>query len=82
MAKFKLIEVPAPGSPPADQRVIRASLSTWSEGDQMFIVDQVLTDRHGSQRGAFVLRATVVRGFLATDALMAFQATNTITGKG
>jgi hypothetical protein len=51
-------------------------------GGEMLIVNRVLTDRHGNQRGTFVLRGTLVQVFLPSDALMAFQATNTITGEG
>jgi hypothetical protein len=69
MARFTLIEVPAPGNPPADQKKV-PSTTPFTEGDEMLIVNRVLTDRHGNQRGTFVLRGTLVQVFSRSDALM------------
>ena len=49
MATFKFIEVPAPG----DQIKVPASTPV-TEGDQILIINRVLVDKKGNQRGTFV----------------------------
>ena len=56
-----------------------------SVGDRLIIVDRPLLDQNGNQRGSFVLHGTLIRIFSNVpnlDALLSFQASNTITGKG
>jgi hypothetical protein len=56
-----------------------------SVGDRLLIIDRPLLNRGGNQRGSFVLHGTLLRIFSNVpnlDALLSFQASNTITGKG
>jgi hypothetical protein len=69
MAKFTLIERPAPGDAPADQRFVPPESpvpprSQKSVGDQQLIIDRALVDKNGNQLGSFVLHGTLVQIFL------------------
>jgi hypothetical protein len=62
MAKFTLIERPAPGGPPADQTFVPPESPVphrrqKSVGDQQLIIDRALVDKNGNQLGSFVLHA-------------------------
>jgi hypothetical protein len=77
MATFKLIEKPAPG----DQIKVPANTPV-TEGDQILIINRVLVDNNGNQKGTFVVRGTIVQVLPPTDALMSFEGTNNIFNKG
>jgi hypothetical protein len=86
MTKFTLFEQQAPGDsrfvppdPPMGPALQR------SVGDRLLIIDRPLLNKNGNQRGSFVLHGTLLRIFSNVpnlDALLSFQASNTITGKG
>jgi hypothetical protein len=77
MATFKFKEMPAPG----DQIKVPASTPV-TEGDQILIINRVLVDKTGNQRGAFVLRGAIVKVLSVIDALMSFEGNNNIFKKG
>jgi hypothetical protein len=86
MATFTLFEQMVPGDstfvppdPPTGPPLQR------SVGDQLIIIDRPLLDKNGNQRGSFVLHGGLIRIFSNVpnlDALLSFQASNTITGRG
>jgi hypothetical protein len=86
VATFTLIEQMVPGDstfvppdPPGGPPLQR------SVGDQLIIIDRPLLDKNGNQRGSFVLHGALIRIFSNVpnlDALLSFQASNTITGRG
>jgi hypothetical protein len=51
-------------------------------GDQIFIINRVLVDKKGNQKGTFVLHGTIVQVLSPADALMSFQGSNNIFNKG
>jgi hypothetical protein len=73
MARFTLIERQGTGvripdlmtNPPNDP------------GDPLILVDRVLEDKNGNQRGTFVFRGVIVKRLAADDLVVAFDATNT-----
>ena len=77
MVTFKLIEKPAPG----DQIKVPANTPV-TEGDQILIINRMLVDNNGNQKGTFVVRGTIVQVLPPTDALMSFEGTNNIFNKG
>jgi hypothetical protein len=87
MAKFTLIERESPGDstfvppdPPAPAQALQRN-----PGEQLLIINRVLVNRRGSQRGTFVLGGTLVRIFSQPpnlDVLMSFQASNKLRGNG
>jgi hypothetical protein len=80
MATFKLFEKPAPGNPPGDQKKVPAN-TPLARGDQILIINRVLVDKKGKQRGTFVLRGTIVE-VSGSDVLMSFEGNNNIFKKG
>jgi hypothetical protein len=86
MATFTLFEQAVPGDAtfvPPDP--LMGPPLQRSVGDQPIIIDRPLLDKNGTPRGSFVLHGTLVRIFANVpnlDALLSFQASNTITGKG
>jgi hypothetical protein len=86
MATFTLFEQAVPGDAtfvPPDP--LMGPPLQRSVGDQLIIIDRPLLDKNGTPRGSFVLHGTLVRissNVPNLDALLSFQASNTITGKG
>jgi hypothetical protein len=69
MAKFTLFEPPSPGDEIPDP----ATNSPRKPGDDLLIIDRVLVDRKGRQRGTMTVRGTILRTFTVNDALWALQ---------
>jgi hypothetical protein len=46
------------------------------------IINRVLVDSNGNQKGTFVVRGTIVQVLSPTDALMSFEGSNNIFNKG
>jgi hypothetical protein len=69
MAKFMLFESPLPGDeiPPPNPPPPR------KPGDDLLIIERVLVDRKGRQRGTMTVRGTILRTFTVDDALWALQ---------
>jgi hypothetical protein len=80
MATFTLFERPTKG----DELPDPDTNPTRKPGDHWLIIERVLVDRRERQRGTFVVVGTVLQAVRNHDALtlIAFHATNKITGRG
>jgi hypothetical protein len=69
MATFTLFERPAKGDelPDPDTNPRR------KPGDYLLIIERVLVNRRGTQRGTMTVRGTILRTFTGGDALWALQ---------
>jgi hypothetical protein len=65
MAKFTLLERPSPGDEIPDP----ATNPPRKPGDDLLIIERVLVDRKGRQRGMMTVRGTILRTFTINDAL-------------
>ena len=61
---------------PAGDEINVPGIAPLRPGDELLIIDRVLVDRKGNQRGTFVLRGTIVQVFPDGDAVMSFEASN------
>jgi hypothetical protein len=59
MVKFTLLESPLPGDEIPDP----ATDPTRKPGDHLLIIERVLVDRKGRQRGTMTVRGTILRTF-------------------
>jgi hypothetical protein len=69
MAKFTLIEQPAPGDEIPDP----ATNPPRIPGDDLLLIERVVVDRNGRQRGTLTVRGTIVRDLGGGNALWSFQ---------
>jgi hypothetical protein len=70
MARFTLIEQPVTGDEIPDP----LTSPPRNPGDDLLIIERVLVDRNGNDRGRLTVRGTIVRKIgLAGDALWSFQ---------
>jgi hypothetical protein len=69
MAKFTLIEQPAPGDEIPDP----ATNPPRIPGDDLLLIERVVVDRSGKQRGTLTVRGTIVRNLGSGNALWSFQ---------
>jgi hypothetical protein len=78
MARFTLIEQPVTGDevPPPNPPPPR------NPGDDLLIIERVLVDRNGKDRGRLSVRGTILREFGPNDALWSFQGNINILKKG
>jgi hypothetical protein len=71
MAKFTLIEQPAPGDEIPDP----ATNPPRIPGDDLLLIERVVVDRSGKQRGTLTVRGTIVRNLGGGNALCHSRAT-------
>jgi hypothetical protein len=72
MARFTLRERPGTGVGISDPNANPAD----RPGSTILVVDRVLEDRHGNQRGTFVFRGVIAEKLGTNDLVIAFDATN------
>jgi hypothetical protein len=84
MARFTLIEQPVTGDEiPDPLPAPHTPRPPRNPGDDLLIIERVLVDRNGKDRGRLTVRGTIVRKIgLAGDALWSFQGNINIFEKG
>jgi hypothetical protein len=84
MARFRLIEQPVTGDEIPDPKPPSPTpRPPRNPGDDLLIIERVLVDRKGKDRGRLTVRGTIVRKIgLDGDALWSFQGNINIFEKG